>query len=288
MKTAFLIASTALALIATPASAQLLGGGGLGGSLGGSLGGGLGGSLGGTMGDTMGSVGSATRGTASGSASSSGSHKVDRRSGSVAAERSASGAIGGTVDQTLSTPAHTLNGSAAGNGSANAGAGGNAQLIGTDAVRHTAGSARSAVSGAAGGALNATSGTASGASGAGSSAAGSGNAAAGGAAQGGNSMLAAAGSTAANAAGAISVSPGMEIQSAKGRTIGTVREVETDAHGRIQSVLVEADGRTANLPASNFSASGDTLVSAMGSGEIKREAKKQEAGEASDSKSDKS
>ena len=59
IKTLFGTAAVALVVAATPASAQLLGGGGLGGSLGGSLGGTLGsiggngagtGSLGGTLG----------------------------------------------------------------------------------------------------------------------------------------------------------------------------------------------------------------------------------------------
>ncbi|HXD01759.1 MAG TPA: hypothetical protein VN627_00485, partial [Novosphingobium sp.] len=76
---ALLIASTALIMIATPASAQLLGGG-LGGSLGGGLTGGLGG--------TMGSVGGMTNGTLSGAASSSGTQSVDRHHGSVAVDRS--------------------------------------------------------------------------------------------------------------------------------------------------------------------------------------------------------
>ena len=58
----FLIATTALALIASPASAQLLGGGGA-----------LGGGLGGALGSPMGSVGSVSRGTLDAAGSTSGS-----------------------------------------------------------------------------------------------------------------------------------------------------------------------------------------------------------------------
>ena len=70
----------------------------------------------------------------------------------------------------------------------------------------------------------------------------------------------------------------MAIQSAKGKTIGSVRNVETDAHGKVQSLLVEVDSRTAMLPADNFSVNGGALVSAMGSGQITKTAKQQAAG----------
>jgi len=68
----FLIATGALILAATtPASAQLLGGGGgldggLAGGLGGGLGGSVGGGLGGGLGGTMGGIGSTTESTVSG------------------------------------------------------------------------------------------------------------------------------------------------------------------------------------------------------------------------------
>ena len=64
MKSLF-IASTALMLFASPASAQLLGGGGGGGA--------FGGGLGGALGNPMGSLGSTTSGAFDGAASASGS-----------------------------------------------------------------------------------------------------------------------------------------------------------------------------------------------------------------------
>jgi hypothetical protein len=272
---ALLIASSALALIATPASAQLLGGG-LGGSLGGSLGGGLTGGLGGTMG----SIGSATSGTLDGAARTSGSHKVDRRSGTVSVDRTVNGTVGGAVDSTLDTPSRSVGGKASGNASGNANANGNAQLIGTDAVRGVAGSTRSTVGSVAGSAR----GTLGGAAGAAGSTAGS----ASGSAQGSGSSagsassnhLAAAQSAAASATGAFAVVPGMDILSAKGEAIGSVRRVISDSHGQVQSLLVEVDDRSATLPAANFSGSGNALVSGMTEGQIKKVAKAQSSGDA--------
>lgn len=273
MKT-LLITSTAIMLFATPASAQLLGGGGLTG--------GLGGSLGGTLGGSMGQIGGMTGGTLSGAARTSGSQHVDRKSGSVAADRSVGGTLGGTVGQTLDTPARSVTGSASADGSADAGVNGNAQLIGTDAVRGTVASTRSAVDGttrsavgevkaAANGTAKATGEMAAGGNG---TAQGSG----GGAGSLGGSGLAAAGSGAAAATGGFAVAPGMDIRSASGQAIGSVRQVVADAHGNVQSLLVEVDNRTATLPASNFSADGDALVSAMGSGEIRKAAQRQAGG----------
>ena len=87
------------------------------------------------------------------------------------------------------------------------------------------------------------------------------------------------GQIAGNAAGSLagSVKPGMEIQSLKGETIGTVRKVNTDAKGAVQSILVDVDGRAATLPAGNFSANGDALVSGMTEGQIKKASKEQAA-----------
>jgi hypothetical protein len=90
-------------------------------------------------------------------------------------------------------------------------------------------------------------------------------------------MLAATGSAAANLAGSFDVSPGMVVEDARGRTIGTVQSVRTTANGVVDTVLVEVGNRTAALPAANFSGSGNALVSAMGKGEVKDEAKSQQA-----------
>lgn len=91
-------ALTALAIMTAPASAQLLGGGGIGGALGGSLGGSLGGGLSG-VGSTIGSVGSSVTGSANGAFS--GNANVDHRSGRASGSGSAglAGAAQGSLGQ---------------------------------------------------------------------------------------------------------------------------------------------------------------------------------------------
>lgn len=286
MTRTFLIASAAaLAIAASPASAQLLGGGGLSGS----LGGGLSGNLGGTLDSTMGSMRGKTDGALSGATRTGGNHKVDRKNGTVSADRSVSGSLAGTASQTLDTPTRSVTGNVSGNGSADANAKGNAQLIGTDDVRGSVASTRSAVSDTTGSVRNVARQGASKATGAAHNGTAQGSGAAQGSASGSGSLagsgLVAAGSAAANAAGAFAVEPGMAIQSTKGKTIGIVRDVETDAHGKVQSLLVEVDNRTATLPAENFSANGNALVSAMGSGQIAKAAKQQQAVDGSEKKS---
>ncbi|HKX36791.1 MAG TPA: hypothetical protein VJM79_09045, partial [Rhizorhapis sp.] len=118
--------------------------------------------------------------------------------------------------------------------------------------------------------------TASGAGGAAGSA--SGNAAGNGQAMafGNLGQLAAAGSGAADASGMFAISPGMTIEDAKGRSVGTVQSVRATGEGVVQTVIVESGNHVAELPAANFTGSGSALVSAMGKGEIKKEAKEQD------------
>jgi len=275
IRTFLITSAAALSFIVAPASAQLLGGGGLGGSLGGGLSGGLNGTLDGATSSVRGT----TDGTLSGTASTRGNQHVDRKSGSVSADRSVSGAAAGAVNQTLDTPARSVSSNASGNSSANAGANGNAQLIGTDAVRQNVASTRATVKDTTSSTLRAAGDGSAKAAGFAHRATANGKGAAQGSANGASSLagsnLVAAGSAASTAAGAFAVSPGMDIQTIKGEAIGTVRNVETDAHGKVQSLLIEVDNRTAKLPAGNFSANGNALVSAMGSGEIKKAAKQQ-------------
>ena len=80
--------------------------------------------------------------------------------------------------------------------------------------------------------------------------------------------LALAGTGAANA-GAFPVSPGMVVTNAKGRVIGTVQSVRSTARGTVQKVLVRVGNKVAELPAVNFTGSGNVLVSAMGKGDTK-------------------
>lgn len=282
MKTLFLATAAVLAFSAAPASAQLLGGsGGLGGTLGG--GGSLGG-LGRTIGDsgsgTLGStvervrepVTTTTRTTSRADGKARANSNVDRRSGRVDAGGAADANGGTALDSTSS--ALGLSGSGAASGSANGSA--TADLIGTDDVRGVAGSATSTARGAAGRARNLTAGArdratsaVDGLGNAAGSVAGSGSANGSASGTASNGPLALGGSAAANTLSGFAVAPGMEVTDLKGRTIGTVRNVVTDARGRVQAVRMEIGKRLATVPAANFSGSGDVLVSAASRGDIK-------------------
>lgn len=272
------IMTTALVLSAAPAHAQLLGGG-LGGGIGGTIGGTLGGA--GSVGSTVDTVRSSTSGTLRGAGSTSGSQTVNRRSGQVHADRSANAAAGGDLSQAVATPTRTIGGSAAGN----AGAGGSGsldgQLIGTNAVR---GAARS-VSGTAGGATQSARGTASGAlastGGLTSSLTGtlSGSGRASGSGAGAGSLGSASGSGTASGAGesGFQVTRGMPVLAPDGVRIGKVRQLFTNARGEVQEMLVKVGDGTALLPASNFSAKGNAVMSAMTEGQIQQAAAQRQA-----------
>ncbi|MGN8001060.1 hypothetical protein [Sphingomonas sp. 22176] len=282
-------ASALLAIaVASPASAQILGGrGGLGGSMGGTLGG-LGGSMGGPgmLGSTIdrssrdlpfgGDATSSLRG------STRTDRSVDTRKGHVKASNDSS------LDSAVTNSARVGNRAIGSTASGNASGGGSAdaQLIGTDAVRSAAGTAldgtrstASAVRDRATTGANSLRDTTSNAVGrargavpnpgtAAANAAGAAN----GALASGAGTLALTGSTAASAAGAFPVSTGMPVTDAKGRLVGTVQSVRTAANGTVQQVLVRVKNKTATLPATNFTGSGDALVSAMGRGEVQKTA----------------
>lgn len=271
-----LIASAAMLFTAMPAHAQLLGGGGLGGGLGGTLGGSLGGTLnGGPLGSTMDSVEGTATGSVRGSGSASAHKSVDRKSGKVHADGAGSGSLTGNAAGNLTSAtaplAGNVSGTATGRAKGKGSASADGQLIGTDAVRNSTASAKGMAMGASDTALTATgsavdtlSGTASATGNLAGSAAANGS----GAAQGAASNLALAGSIASSADGAFSVSKGMPVNAPDGSRIGTVRKVISDARGNVQSLVVKAKGETATLPAGNFTASGNALVSAAGRGEI--------------------
>lgn len=271
MKTILISTVAALGLIATPASAQLLGGGG---SLGGA------GSLSGGLGSTMNRTSTISRGTLDGAGSASGSRSVDRRSGRASASGSAAGSLGGTLGSTTDLSRRSIGGEAAGTASGSASGSANADLVGTDDVRGfvrtTASTARGTASTATGrvrdtaerarSATGFVSGTASGsASAMGSAASNLGN-------------LALAGTSAAQAAGSFDLTPGMPVVNKDGRVIGTVDSIATDSRGRVRSVLVGVGERAARVPAANFTGSGNVLVSAMGKGDLKDMARAQENG----------
>lgn len=260
--------------VSTPASAQLLGGGG-------GLTGGLGGNLGGTIGQTTGGLTGSTTGTLRGEKS------VDRKSGRVRGSGEAQGSSNGSVTGGTTVLDRSINGTSSGSASASKSGSIDAQLIGTDAVRGAAhdgvargrgavdtvrGTASSAVGGAYGAAGNAA-GSASGAG----SIAGSGSAMGSGMASGTFGQLVASGSAAANGAGNFAIEPGMAIEDAKGRTIGYVQSVKQTKQGIVEAVTVETGNRLATLPAASFSGQGDALVTGMTKGDLKSAAKQQEA-----------
>ncbi|WP_379536951.1 hypothetical protein [Novosphingobium tardum] len=274
-----LVATSALALIAVPAQAQLLGGGG---SIGGSLGGMLNGSIRQSL-PVPSTTSLPTSTTASGardggnaSGSAKGSARADRRSGAVEVNGSGSGSIAVGATGALVTPAGTPsgNGSAAASGSGNGSA--SAQLVGTDAVQSVAGAVygqgraagqatvqlgRSAAASLVGAAGTLTSGV---------------QGSAGGAASLTSGLLATSGSLAAQEQGAFTVDKGTPIFDAAGDKIGSVRGVVADAQGQIQQLLVRVDGEHALLPSGNFQVSGEALISAMGESQIKHMADQQD------------
>ncbi|MFN3434488.1 MAG: PRC-barrel domain-containing protein, partial [Sphingomonas sp.] len=93
----------------------------------------------------------------------------------------------------------------------------------------------------------------------------------------GGGQLALAGTAAASGNGSFDVTRGMSVADTRGRVIGTVQEVRTTASGAIEAVTVAVGNRLSQLPAANFSGSGDVLVSQMGKAEISRAAKQQPA-----------
>lgn len=88
-------------------------------------------------------------------------------------------------------------------------------------------------------------------------------------------QLAVAGSAAANGAGSFAVAPDIPVTDVRSKVIGTVQSVRSTAGGKVNEVLVNVGNRTVTLPASNFSGSGNVLVSAMGKNDIKNAANAQ-------------
>ncbi|MEH3046199.1 hypothetical protein [Sphingomonas adhaesiva] len=291
MKALFLASATLAVLVAVPAQAQLLGGGGgLGGGLAGGVTGGLGGSLGGNLGGTMGSLDrgtdrlrETTRSTTRTSRDLSGDvqtrRSVDHRSGKVSAGGDANGsAVAGLTNETqaLGTPL-SGSGSAAGSGSGSGSL--DAQLVGTDAVRDTAGRVRNGATTAIGntrdraqavagrardtagnavGTARGLTGSVSGvASGSGSANGSAGNGGASGQA-GGNGLVS------LDAASPQELAPGARIEDARGRLVGHVRQVRRDAQGRVEAVDMAIGRQVSTLPAASFGADGNVLVTGTG------------------------
>lgn len=90
--------------------------------------------------------------------------------------------------------------------------------------------------------------------------------------------LALAGSTAASTTGSFDIKSGTQLYDMAGEKIGKVKEVVADAQGRVRALVVKVDDTTAMLPAANFAANGDTLVTAMSEGQIEAAGNKQASG----------
>ena len=251
--------TAALLLIAAPGQAQLLGGGSLGGQLGGTLRGA------GSLDLPIRSVETVTRGTGAARGETRETQTVDRKSGRVAASRSAEAEGSGSLDQSIGASVGNLGSSVAGRGEASGSGRAEAQLLGTDAVRGLAGSAV---------------GTARGAAGAGrkiiGAVAGSGSAAASGVFSGAAGQLALAGSAAGQAAGSFDIARGMPVSDDDGERIGTVSGVLADARGQVQQVVVMTNDGAATVPAANFTGEGALLISAMSEGKLEKTARRQE------------
>ena len=278
MKVVLLTTAAALIAVANPASAQILGG---------ISGGGSGGILGGvsmpSMPDPMSmptrSVDTVTRGGATGNASGSATKSVSPRTGKASAQGNAQGSGSGSLTQSLDTPLNSVAATGSGSGSAAGSIGGDAQLIGTDAVRGTlhqtrdkAGNTVTTYRDHAGNFVTATRDEAGNLVASTSSASGSAQGSAAGSANGMFSglshNLALDGSAAGDAAGTFDVKPGTQLYDLSGEKIGKVREVYADGSGRVKGLLVKSGDTTALLPASNFAASGNALVTTLSEAQI--------------------
>ncbi|MFC0588939.1 PRC-barrel domain-containing protein [Novosphingobium aquiterrae] len=80
--------------------------------------------------------------------------------------------------------------------------------------------------------------------------------------------LALDGSAAANNAGSFDVKPGTQLFDMSGEKIGKIKEVVADASGRIKALVVNVKDTTATLPAADFAANGDVLVTVMSAAQI--------------------
>lgn len=87
--------------------------------------------------------------------------------------------------------------------------------------------------------------------------------------------LALSGSAAADAAGSLDLKPGSQLFDMTGEKIGKVKEVVADAQGQVTALVVKVKDTTATLPAADFAANGDVLVTAMSQAQIEAVGDKQ-------------
>lgn len=268
MKMLLITASALTFFTASQAHAQLLSGGGVGQVMG-SVTGGATGAIGPVTRPTAPAIESTTRGTARANARTQGRQSVDRERGAVAVDRSIDTGLEATASQLVSAPTGSAN--ATGESRANASGSGSAsaQLIGTNTLRGVVDNAATSASEGAntlrdraapavGTARQSANGMATQSGAVQGSGQGSGTASL-------TGLLAASGSSAAMIEGAFAVAPGMPVIAPNGETIGRVRQVVSDARGRVQEVLVSAGRRQLTIPAADLSAGGSVLVMGEGS-----------------------
>jgi hypothetical protein len=135
-------------------------------------------------------------------------------------------------------------------------------------------SARGTAHGAASGALGSVGGLTNGVGG---TAAGSGSGSGSVADAGALGPITGSDSASGSGSGGFSVTRGMPVLAPDGSRIGKVRQLITNGRGDIQQMLVKVGNQTALLPASNFSAAGNAVTSAMTEGQIVQLASQQQA-----------
>lgn len=272
MKT-FMLAASALTLVAAPAHAQLLGGGGQS-----TITGALNGTLNSTLRVPTETVRTTTRSTLRGDANTRGNQDVDRKNGSVAVDRSVDTSLDATAGQLLGTPAGDASGTASGSAKASGSGNANVQLIGTDAVTGAARAMASTVRNAATSTVGSARERATGAAGQVSSVAGSANGAAAGAGMFNSGILALAGSGAAQGEGAFAVAPGMPVQLPSGEQLGTVRDVVATRSGEVRQLVVETENGLASISAGSLTTSGSLLIAGQSSGSATNQAPAEASG----------
>ena len=95
--------------------------------------------------------------------------------------------------------------------------------------------------------------------------------------------LALEGTAAANAAGSLDIKSGTQLFDMAGEKIGKVKQVVADAQGRVKALVVKVEDTTATLPAADFAANGDALVTAMSEGQIVATGNRQASGSSASS-----
>lgn len=283
MKTLLFTSAVALIAIANPASAQILGGGGI-----------LGGSPIPSI-PTIPSLPTApisavTSGAVNAAANGSVTKSINPRTGSANATGAASGNAAASLVQTLDSPLASSAANAAASGNFASAASLDAQLFGTDAVRgtlsqtrDTAGNLVTAFKDRAGNFVTATRDKAGDlivttrdkagnllatASSVGGEVTASASGSANGMVSGLSHNLALDGSAAGEAAGSFDVKPGTQLYDLSGEKLGKVKEVFADARGQVKGLLIKSGDTTALLPASDFAAKGEALVTTLSQAQI--------------------